>query len=109
VPVGLLNVELDEGAGQLFLLPRRARLTGTQADDHVLPADRLTRMQSDVLHDPVALVEDPENRNALRHGSHPGLAVRGGSDLSPLREIPVLLLRALAAGCERERGEQGCS
>jgi hypothetical protein len=68
-----LNVDLDKGAGELFLFPRRARLAGTQANDHVLPADRLPRVQGDVLDDAVSLVEDRENRDALPHRSDAGL------------------------------------
>jgi hypothetical protein len=68
--VRLLDVDLHEGAGELFLFPRRRRFAGAKAHDHVLPADRLARMERDVLDDAVALVEDAQHSNALRHWSY---------------------------------------
>jgi len=106
-PVGLLHVELDKGAGQLFGFPRSGGLACTQANDHVLPADRLAGMKRDVLDDPVALVEDSKDGDALRHGRYSAFAVGGRCDLRGLRKRRVLLL-ALAARSERERGKQCC-
>ena len=39
--IGALDVELDEGAGELVRLPRRGLLAGTQAHDDIADADRL--------------------------------------------------------------------
>jgi hypothetical protein len=36
-------------------------------DEQVLPTRRLPRVQGDILHDAVALVEDAENGDAPRH------------------------------------------
>jgi hypothetical protein len=74
--VRLLHVELHERAGELLVLPRRGRFARTQAHDRIFPAHRLTGMKRDVLDDAVALVEDPQNSDALRHWSHAPLAVR---------------------------------
>jgi len=67
----LLDVELDEGTGQALILPRSAGVAGAQADHRVAKADRLAGPQSDVADDAVALVEQPEHRDALRHRRHP--------------------------------------
>lgn len=79
--VGLLHVHLDESAGQFFHFPRRRRFARAEADDDVLPANRLTRTKSDVLNDPVALVEDAEHGDALGHRRHSALAICRGTDL----------------------------
>jgi hypothetical protein len=101
--VGLLHVDLDEGAGQLLFLPRRCRLASAKADDHVLPPRRLARVQRDVLDDPVALVEDAEHGHALRHRSDAALpGCRRGDLGAGRRDIP---LAAFPARSERERGE----
>jgi hypothetical protein len=62
-----LLVDLNEGAGQFLRFPRRSCLAGAQAYDDILPAHRLARTQADVLDDAVALIENPEHRDALRH------------------------------------------
>jgi hypothetical protein len=101
-----VDVELDEGAGQLLLFPRGGLLARAEADDRVLPADRLTRPKGHVLDDPVALVENPQHRDALGHRSHSALPGRGHRDLLVRRSRRILLLRALAAGGERKRDEE---
>jgi hypothetical protein len=106
-PVRLLDVELDEGARQFLFLPRRGRLAGAEANDHVLPADRLAGVQRDVLDDPVALVEDAEDRNALRHRRHSALA-RGGRGDGLRGRDGILLFGALAARRQRKRDQHGC-
>jgi hypothetical protein len=103
--VGLLHVDLDERARQLLRLPRRRRLAGAQAHDHILPADRLTRTQRDVLDDAVALVEDTEDGDALRHRRHAALAIRGLRRLRTFGRRGILLLRAFAARCQGETGQ----
>jgi hypothetical protein len=64
-------------------------------------------MERDVLDDAVALVEDPEHRDALRHRSHPALPGRGRWRLF-CRARGVLLFAALAARNERERNQERC-
>jgi hypothetical protein len=103
--VGLLHVDLDECAGQLLLFPRRARLARAKANDNVLPARRLAGMESDILDDPVALVENTQNGNPLRHRSHAALAVGCRGDLSRLGRGRILL-GALPASGKREHKQQ---
>jgi hypothetical protein len=99
------HVNLDEGAGQLLFLPRRGRFAGAKADDDVLPADRLARTKSDVLDDSVALVEDSEDGDPLRHRRHSALP-RGRCRHFRPRHARILL-GILAASGQRERDQQG--
>jgi hypothetical protein len=92
--VRLLHVDLDERPGQLFRFPRRGRLAGPQAHDHVFPPDRLAGAQRDVLDDPVALVEEAEDGDALRHRRHSRLRLRrrliGGRKRGVARAVAAL-------------------
>jgi hypothetical protein len=65
-------------------------------------------MKRDVLDDTVALVEDSEDRDALRHRSDSSLAVGGRGDL-PSRKRRIGLLAALPARTKSERSQQRCS
>jgi hypothetical protein len=104
VPVGPLDVDLDEGAGQLLGFPRGGHFARPQAHDHVLPFDRLARVQGDVLDDPVALVEDAEDRDPLRHRSEPRLVdARRCGGIGDHRRRRVLLAPLPAARGEHER------
>jgi hypothetical protein len=106
MPVRLLHIELNERAGQLFLFPWRGRFACAQADNHILPPHRLTRTQRDILDDPIALVEDAEHRDALRHRRHAILARRTRGDLPRPGDASARLFVALAARSERKRGQQ---
>jgi hypothetical protein len=64
-------------------------------------------VKSDRLHDPVALVEDPEHRHALRHRGHAAFAICSGRGLTPLGQRKVGFL-ALAARSERDGSQQWC-
>jgi hypothetical protein len=66
-------------------------------------------MKRDRLDDPVALVEDSEHRDALRHRRNAALAVRSRPDLPGGRGGSILLLGTLPARSERERKKQRCS
>ena len=101
-----MDVDLDEGAGELLLFPRSCRLAGAQTHDDVLPPDRLAGMERHVLDDAVALVEDAEHGDALRHRGDATFTVR--CRRNRFRPRQRLLLTALAASDERKRGEQGC-
>jgi hypothetical protein len=105
--VGLLHVDLDERAGQLLLFPRRGRLARPQPYDDVLPAHRLAGVERDILDDAVALVEDAEHGDALRHRRHAALAVGGRGGLPRRRQGLVGRLAALPARGERKRSDQG--
>jgi hypothetical protein len=65
-------------------------------------------MQGDVLDDSVALVEDSENRDPLRHRRHSALT-RCSRWRLLRRSSRVLLLGAFAARGERDDGQQGCN
>jgi hypothetical protein len=98
-----LHVDLDERAGQLFRFPRRGRLARPQAHDHVLPADRLAGSQSDILDDAIALVEEAEDGDSLRHRSDSRL--RFGRRLIGRRRRRIAGAVAAFARAERESGE----
>jgi hypothetical protein len=107
---GFAHVELDEGAGQLLHFPGRARLAGAQTDDHVADPYRLARPQGQVARNAVALVEQSQHRDALRHRGGAGrLASHGLRDVDGVGlrfrgVLPVLLLGA--AGPAGAKGEQ---
>ena len=67
MPVAAAHVELDEGAGQLVLLPWRGVFAGAQPDDRIADPHRLPRLQRHVAADAVALVEQADDRDPLRH------------------------------------------
>jgi hypothetical protein len=108
----LLDVELDEGAGQFLIFPRRRRIAGAQADDRVAEADRLPRLHRDVADDAVALVEQPEHRHALGHRGHPGNRLDGPWRVDRHRAGAigrlVRLARATIAARKREQQRQRC-
>jgi hypothetical protein len=99
---GALDEDLDEGAGELLLFPRRGRLARPELDDDVPPARGLARPKRDVAHDPVALVEDAQHRNALCHRSDTAYGRTGRAGLVRSRLV-LLLFGALAAGGKRKR------
>jgi hypothetical protein len=66
-----LHIELDEGAGQRLRLPRRRFLAGAQPHDRILDPHRLTGLQHQVADDAIALVEEAEHRDPLRHWRDP--------------------------------------
>lgn len=111
----IADVELDECAGELLLLPGGARLAGPQAHDHLADAKRLSRLHFQVSGNAVAFVEQADHRDPLRHRGRPrrdggdrlrnidgfrlglGLAVA-----LPLRSIPWIA----AAGGEKDQDAQ---
>jgi hypothetical protein len=66
-------------------------------------------MERDVLDDAVALVEDAEHGDTLRHRRHAAFAVGGGRGLARSRRRSVRLLGALSARGQRQRNQQRCS
>jgi hypothetical protein len=56
-PLGVGDIELDEGAGQLLDLPRRGGLAGAEANDDIADPHRLARLQGQIALNPIALVE----------------------------------------------------
>jgi hypothetical protein len=65
-------------------------------------------VKRDVLDDAVALVEDAEHRDALRHRRHAALSRRCWRHLTRWRNRRVLLLRAFSARGERKCDQQRC-
>jgi len=112
--VGALDVELDESAGQNLALPWGGGLAGAKPDDDIPDPDRLAGPQRNVADDSVALVEQPEHGDSLRHRSHPRLRARRLGDfrrLDPPARLALRILAALAAAAaERQHDRRGqCS
>jgi hypothetical protein len=61
------HVELHESAGFRHLLPRCGLLAGPQPDDRIVDAKSLARLHLERAGDTVALVEDADFGDALRH------------------------------------------
>jgi hypothetical protein len=107
----IADVDLDEGAGQLLHFPGRGRLAGAKPHDDVAGADRLARVQREFAHLAVALVEQPQHRDALGHrrgaGRQLGDGLRHVDGLDFLGILLVLLLGALrrAGGDGKGSGE----
>jgi hypothetical protein len=106
VLVSPLHIDLHERAGELFLLPRRGRFARAQSHDQVFPARRLPRVERDILHDAVALVEDAEDGDALRHRRYAALPRRRRRRLV-CGWGRVLLLTPAPARAEAKRKQQG--
>jgi hypothetical protein len=106
--VGALDVDLDKGAGQLLLLPWCGRLARPQADHQVFPPRGLAGVKRDILHDPVALVEDRKHRDPLRHRRHSALPCRGRRNIARGGDRSILLLAAAAARSKRKCNQQRC-
>ena len=64
-------------------------------------------MQRDVLDDSVALVEDAEHCDALRHGRRSALPCRGCRDAARCWPLRSLLLIAAVARRQPESDQQG--
>jgi hypothetical protein len=106
--VRALDIDLHKRARQFLYFPRRGRFAGAQAHDQVLPASRLAGMQRDILHNAVALVENAENRNALRHGRHSALARCRCRNIVSCANRGILLFATTAARNERKCDQYGC-
>jgi hypothetical protein len=110
----IAHVHLDEGAGELLDLPRRGRLAGAEADDHVAGPHRLARPKREVPRYSVALVEEADHSDPLRHrrrsGSDRGHRLRHIDRLRlRLRLLPLGLglRRVPAAAAKSEHGSGG--
>jgi hypothetical protein len=83
----------------LLHLPGGGRLAGAQPHDDVAERDRLARAEREFAHLAVALVEQPQNGDALRHRGCPGRQLGDGlrnvDGLDFFRVRLVLLLGAL--------------
>jgi len=94
---------LEEGAGELFILPWRGRLAGAQANDRILHADRHSRLHPEIADDAVALVQKADHRDPVLHGCDADLLSGAGTRLGKLDPVAlVLVLATLAAGREKQ-------
>jgi hypothetical protein len=100
-----LDVDLHESARQLLRFPRSGGLAGAQANDDVVYPNGLTRLQSEVADDPVALVEKPEHGDAVGHRRHAGLSSRAAVRTRQLRPVR-LLVRLIVAPATREKNQR---
>jgi hypothetical protein len=111
LPLGIGNVDLDEGAGQLLILPRRRRLAGAQPDDDVADPHRLAGPHGKVARDAVPLVEELHHRDALGHGRRAGRdfghRLRDVDDLGFGLGVLFLSLLALGRAGRPAGGENG--
>jgi hypothetical protein len=106
--VGLLHVDLDKCTGQLLFFPRRGCFAGAQPHDHVFPPRRLTGVERNILNDAIALVEDADDRDALRHRRNAALSMSSRRNLPNTRHGRVPLLSALVARGKCEQGQERC-
>ena len=94
---------MEEGAGELFILPWRGRLAGAQANDRILHADRHSRLHPEIADDAVALIQKADHRDPVLHRCDADLLPRTGGRLGKLDPVAlVLVLAALAAGREKQ-------
>ena len=98
-----MNVELEESAGQLLILPRCSRFTSAQADDHIFYANRHSGLHPKIADDAVALVQKADHRDPVLHRRNADLLPRTGGRLGKLDPVAlVLVLATLAAGREKQ-------
>lgn len=107
MPVGPQPVDLDECAGQLFRFPRRAGFARAQPDSDILDPHRLPWAKRQVADDSVALVEQAEDRDALRHRRDPRLLGGGAGYVD--RDRLVCVLFGLASPFAARRHQQDCN
>ena len=105
--VRLPDIELQEGACQRLFFPRRARLAGTKPNDGIFDPDRLTRPQSQVADDAVALVEQADNGNPFGHRRGSRLSGAGHGHVDRDRLAFFGLIRTVARGkqCHAEKSD----
>ena len=101
--VGLLDIELDESTRQLLAFPRCGCLAGAQPDNGVADANGLAGLHRQVARDAVALVEEPENGDALRHRRDPCPLSRSGLRQCDAIGLLGFLRLAIAAGRQKKR------
>jgi hypothetical protein len=108
----LAHVDLDERPGELLHLVGRGRLAGTQPHDDVAVADRMAGPHGELVHLPVALVEQPKHRDPLGHrrrtGGQLGDGLRHVDGGDVLRVVLVLKLGAArrASGERQQAGQR---
>ena len=100
----LLDVELNESAGEPLILPRRGRVARAQANHRVAQADRLSGLERDVADDAVALVEKSEHRDPLAHRGYAGHGLGRARGIDGDRGGAIGGLRALRSAITAAHG-----
>jgi len=105
--VRLPDIELHECARELLQLPGSARLAGPQADDRVLHSHGLARLEQHIPNDAVALVEEAQHGNAIRHRryAHGCRRPRRRLSLASLVRLLPSLFGAARATRREKKGE----
>ncbi len=115
LPVGAAHVQLDECAGILLDLPGGGRLAGAQPHHDIADPHRLARPQRQIPLQAIALVEQPEHGDALRHwrrarrepGDRLGNVDRLVLDLGLALPVGVVRAAGRAAGDGKHRRQAG--
>jgi hypothetical protein len=109
LPVRPANIDLDECAGKPFLFPRRRGFARLEAHRHILYPHGLARLQGQVANDPIALVEQAEDRNSFGHWRDARLICRGARHLFGNRLIfgLVIALAASRGGGQQHKQQRG--
>ena len=110
-PAGLFDIKLDERPGEALIVPRRGCIAGAQADHGIAETDRLAGPQRDVADDAVALVEQPEHRDAFAHRGYAGNRLnrlRGvhGHGIGAIDRLAGIVATAIAARTKRDQRQQ---
>jgi hypothetical protein len=109
----ILHRQLDEGASFGRILPRRGHLACAEPHDRAADARRFAGLHLEIADEPVTLVEQADDRDAVRHRGCAFDAADflrhafGFRDLRRLVAAARLGRRVPVAGAERQRGEHG--
>ncbi|APE27827.1 hypothetical protein BMF35_a0998 [Aurantiacibacter gangjinensis] len=107
----LVHENLHECPGLYRRFPRRGALAGGKADDDIVHTPRFARRHFDVAGKVVALVDEADGRNPLRHGRADALRVDdfghrfGGDFFGNLSRFGLRRGRAFIARGERQSGD----
>jgi hypothetical protein len=99
------HVQLHEGAGILLGLPGRRGLAIAEPHDHVADPHRLARPQRQVALQAIALVEQADHRDPLRHRRRAGREL--GHRLGDVDRLILDFSAALLIGLVRAPGRTG--
>jgi hypothetical protein len=102
-----LPVNLNKGSRELFGFPRRARFAGLQTHRDVLDPHRLAGTQGQVADDAIALVQQTQHRNPLRHRRHAGNISGGAGNVDRNRLIPFPFELAGAIAARKQENRNG--
>jgi hypothetical protein len=109
----ILHRQLDESTRFGRIFPRRGRLARAQPDDRAADARRFAGLHLEIADEPVALVEQADDGDAVGHRRRAFDATNflrhafGFGNLRRLIAAARLRRRVPVAGAERQRGEHG--